>query len=203
VDLVRILDGATVRIRIGGYRLEGRVSFYGCWPKFQDGTIYSGGKRAEITCGTSREPSKLAKEIQRRLLPDYDRSYAQALAYVRTHDANGSEAEAIATRIAAAIGGKVGANRSRRGDGVAILEEPDAVRKLTVQPAYSGCGHERPVSVSFEVHDLDPETAVEALQLIQNAEQRRVETRARVAADPELLDVLDALYDEGAASESE
>lgn len=184
-DLVRG-DGATIRVRVGGFRAEGRVTFLGMWPKFRDGTIYSGGTYESITCGITRTPDVLVKEINRRLLPSYNIAYEKALTYVRDHDSNEVEAELVAGRVADAIGATVGKSQYRRGDGVPIHHEPECIRRLVIQPAYKSTSHERPMTVNFEVHGLDPETAATVLSIIKESEERqRVEVQVRVEAEVE------------------
>jgi hypothetical protein len=180
--MVREADGATVRVTVGGWRAEGRVTFRGCWPKFRDGTFYSGGASESITCSQAKSPKNLAKEVVRRLLPAYEVAYARALEYVQKHDRNGREAEMVASRIAGALGLRVGENRYRNGGGVHLLGEPDCVRRVIVQPGYDGHepGFSRPVSVQFEVHGLDPETAIKVLEIIQESERKRVGEALRV-----------------------
>lgn len=109
---------------------------------------------------------------------------AESAVYVRKDDAHTMEAQRVATRIASAIGGRVGDNHSRRGDGVHVDGEPDAIRRLLVRPAY--CENE--VSVDFQVHGLDPETAAEVLATIRRAEDRKIATRARVEHEADELD---------------
>ncbi len=180
-DMVRESDGGTVRIRWGGYRCEGRVTFMGMWPRFRDGTHYSGGKYESITCSNSRTTGALAKDIVRRLLPAYDVAYEKARVYVQDHDANEVEAEAVASRVAGSIGSVVGKSQYRRGDGVPIHHEPECVRRLVIQPAYKSLSFERPMTVNFEVHGLDPDTAAAVLQLIRASEGQRIATAVRVA----------------------
>lgn len=191
-ELVRKDDGATIRINVGGYRMEGRVEFRGAWPQYRDKTWYSGGKSVSITCDVKRKPENLAKDIQRRLLPDYDKEYAKALAYVRSHDERSVEAETTAKRMAALIGGQACENRCRRGDGVGIIGEPEAVRRLVVRPAYKSESFNSPLSVDFEVHGLDPETAAQVLMIIKEAEDRRerVESpvRVEISREPEVYE---------------
>lgn len=191
VDLRRS-DGATIRVTVGGWKQEGRVVFRGMWPRFADGSAYYGGKGVSITCADSRPVTELVREVRRRFLPAYDHEYAKALAYMTERDSAASEARAVAARISDSIGASLGPDHTRRGDGQAIWNEPGTVRRLRVQPRYTSTvsDHHRDVAVSFEVHDLDPETAGEVLALIKAAEGRRVATSAtRIAEEAEELDV--------------
>ncbi len=179
-------DGASFIVAVGGYRLEGRAAIRGVFPKFKNGQIYSTSKRPSITVAADRSPAAIAKDIARRFLPEYEPVFAEALAYVtRTDNAQG-EAERVATRLADALGARVAGNQSSRyGDGVAIHGEPEAVRRLTVHPAYDHSeSHAAPCRVSFEVHDLDPETAAQVLELIDAANKRDASTTRIMIVHP-------------------
>lgn len=197
VDLVRG-DGARVRLTVGGFRAEGRVTLRGCWPRYRNGNGYSGGKSHAITCDASRPPAAIAREIARRLLPAYLPAYEEARRWVAEHEEHADEAHAVAARIAAVVGGELAESKSRPGEQVRIRREPRAVYRLHVSPAYDGVDGLKPTRVSFEVHDLDPETAAQVLALIHDAEKRqeaaeeapqaRIEVPAapiRVAPEPE------------------
>lgn len=181
-DLIRG-DGARIRITVGGYRMDGRITFRGCWPQYQDGTIYSGGATPSITCAQGTSIEGMVRHVMRRLLPEYDPVYAEAHHYVSRRDARSAEAEIVAHRIAGTIGACVGRNNSRRGDGVSIVDEPEVVRQLVVRPAYDGVDGERGPSVDFAVHGLDPETAARVLEIIRAAEGQRIAVPTRVAQD--------------------
>lgn len=199
VDLVRA-DGARVHVYVeparqsrdrrasgsaalDGWRNEGRVKLIGAWPRFRDGSQYTGGERASITVGAKRPPKSIAREFLTRLLPAYDPEYAKARAYVVAHNAHADEAQLVAKRLAASIGGELSTNVSKRDDSVTILRTPEAVSRLRVQPAHAyGGSHSYPVRVDFEVHGLDPETAARVLEIIRESEGARVATTARVQA---------------------
>jgi hypothetical protein len=103
---------------------------------------------------------------------------------VTTHDANAAEAERVAERVASTLGARVGQNKSWRGDGVPILDEPECVRRLVVRPAYKD--EDGSASIDFEVHGLDPETAAIVLHTIREAEERaKIRARSRVATSSE------------------
>jgi len=190
-------DGTTVSVTVGGYRLAGRVTLRGVWPRYKDGNRYqtaTGELAPEITCSASRAPKAIARELERRLLPEFLAKSAAAVAYVAQHDAFQVDAEAAAERIAAAIGGTVEAPGGRPGgsrDAIPIRGEPEAVHRLQVEPAYGSTTgnaiYSSPMGVSFEVHHLDPETAATVLALIADAQAARDEApRARVATGPQL-----------------
>lgn len=189
-DLV-LPEGGRLRVVVGGYRHEGRVTFRGLWPTFRDGTAYSGGPTHAITCAAGRPAAALAKEIQRRLLPVYLPAFHEAQRYVAHHDAHCSEAELIAARLAESIGARVkpcpshSSRRVQAGDGIPIEDTPEAVRRLQVDPGYVDTKgvHTRPTSVRFEVYGLDPDVALEVLRVLRAHEQRAAtSTRARVVS---------------------
>jgi len=147
---------------------------------YQDGRTYHHGERFSITCADSRSPEILAKEISRRLLPEYVEEYAKAKAWVTGHEADEDEAKLVAKRIAQAIGGRVGEGRWNRGDGTPVLADIEGIQRVTVQPALSFTHRERPVRVDMQLTDVPPEVAVEILKLLQEAEVSRP-THARVS----------------------
>ena len=69
-------NGATIALRFNGWNNEGRVRVFGTWPeadKINGGTehFHPYQEKHEITCATSRGPAAVAKDISRRLLPDF------------------------------------------------------------------------------------------------------------------------------------
>jgi hypothetical protein len=165
-DLVRDLDGAAVSLCVGGYRNEGRVTFRPSWPKYADGRYYTPRAYPSITCSAERPAKALAREIERRLLVDYDPAYRAALDAIRASDAAATEAWSAAERIARCVGAELpretNHNQQRNGEAVQIHGGPSNVYRLKVHPAYA----DRPTSVSFEVNDLDVETTLRALALL-------------------------------------
>lgn len=178
VDLVRA-DGATIRVKVGGFRLAGRVSFYGIFPNYRDGSGYTPDReeRVLITCSATRDPAAIAKDVQRRVLPKYLKAFKRALAYVRETDRRSDEGDGIAHRIADIFGGEVEGSASAHHRPIHIRNAPGAVCRLSVQPSYSyrPDGEEHPASVSFEVHHLDPERAARVLAIIAEADAPKSE----------------------------
>lgn len=171
-DILRPGDAARIRITVGGWQKEGRVTLRGLWPKFADGAEYCSTKSFDITCALARGPEAIAKDVERRLLPVYDPEFAEAFQYVKERNIRDVEASLVADRVARSIGGRVSdKNGLRRGDGIAIFDHPNAVRRLVVHPAYQ----DQPASVSFTAHDIDPNIAVEILNLIRASEERQAE----------------------------
>jgi len=178
-------DGASFSIRVGGFRAEGRVTMRGQSPRFRDGTYYYGGpgkSRHEITCDAKRSPESIAKDILRRFLPVYLEQWAEALAYVTKHDAHGAEAEEVAKRLAPVVHGRVGENKSRRGDGVSIFAPLDTIQRIAVQPGYDGIYLNNEVRVDIDARGLSPEVAAQILDLIQHDERERKHARVAVRA---------------------
>jgi hypothetical protein len=165
-ELRREGDGAEIGVSVGGYREEGRVTFRAHWPRFKDGRQWTPRKHLAITCSAGRDPRALAREVERRLLVDYEPAYREALDYVRKSDAAADDARCTAERIAVAIGAELPREGSyqqqRSGERVDLHGGPPSVRRLQVRPGYS----DAPTSVSFEVHDLDEQTALRLLTLL-------------------------------------
>jgi hypothetical protein len=165
-ELTRVEDGAELGVTVGGYRSEGRVTFRAHWPKYKDDQAFSPREYLHITCNARREPSKLARDIERRLLVDYDPAYRKALDEVRASDAAAGEAWRTAERIARTIGAELprpeSHNRPKNGAAVHLYGGPPNIYSLKVHPTYGG----EPACISIDVHDLDEQTALDVLALI-------------------------------------
>lgn len=162
--LTRNSDGMEIGVAVGGYRTETKVVFRAHWPKFHDGTTYTPRNNFEITCSSGRDPKQLAREIERRLLVDFDPAYAEALAYVRSSDAAAGEAARVAERLAAALGSEAKADGRR--DGAAIWADHEVypgLWKVEVRPCSDGSP-----SVKFEV-TTDEQTAARIFALLRKA----------------------------------
>jgi hypothetical protein len=169
-ELTRIEDGAELGVTVGGYRSEGRVTFRAHWPKYKDDQVFSPREYLHITCDARREPNKLARDIERRLLVDYDPAYRKALEEVRASDAAAGEAWRTAERIARAVGAALprpeSPNRPKNGAAVPLYGGPPNIYSLKVHPAYG----DNPARVSIDLHDLDEQTALEVLALIARSQ---------------------------------
>jgi hypothetical protein len=169
-ELTRIEDGAELGVTVGGYRSEGRVTFRAHWPKYNDGQGFTPREYLHVTCSAGRDPSKLARDIERRLLVHYDLAYGKALDEVRASDAAAGEAWRTAERIAQAVGAALprpeSHNRPKNGAAVPLHGGPPNIYSLKVHPAYG----DNPARVSIDVHDLDEQTALEVLALIARSQ---------------------------------
>ena len=93
-----------------GYELKDRVSISGSLNIGRNGafvTVYEGGQRlspGSITVALSRGPEAIAKEITRRLLPEYLRVYALAMAKLQADNAYDFEVSANLHLLAKAVG---------------------------------------------------------------------------------------------------
>ena len=163
-ELVRLDDGAELGVTVGGYRQEGRATFRAHWPKYRDCQVYSPREHLSIACSAGRNPKALASDIERRLLSDYDPAYRKALDDVRASDAAARIAWGAAERIAQAVGATLPGSHhlSRNGAAVQLHGGPSEVYGLKVHPPCD----DGPVRVSFDVNDVDEQTALEVLALI-------------------------------------
>ncbi|MGH7296200.1 MAG: hypothetical protein ACRELB_14760 [Polyangiaceae bacterium] len=161
-ELVRLDDGAELGVTAGGYHNEGRATFRAHWPKYADGQQYSPRTYLQITCSAGRDPQALARDIERRLLSEYDPAYRKALDEVRASDAAAGIAWHAAERIAEAVGAELPGAHPNNGGAVRLHGAPADVYEIKVHPPYG----DRPVRVSFEVNDVDEKTALEVLALI-------------------------------------
>jgi hypothetical protein len=106
-------DGAKLYLSLEsskGYELKDRVSISGSLNIGRNGafvTVYEGGQRlspGSITVALSRGPEAIAKEITRRLLPEYLRVYALAMAKLQADNAYDFEVSANLHLLAKAVG---------------------------------------------------------------------------------------------------
>jgi hypothetical protein len=106
-------DGAKLYLHFEsskGYELKDRVSISGSLNIGRNGafvTVYEGGQRlspGSITVALSRGPEAIAKEITRRLLPEYLRVYALAMAKLQADNAYDFEVSANLHLLAKAVG---------------------------------------------------------------------------------------------------
>jgi hypothetical protein len=161
-ELVRPEDGAELGVTVGGYHNEGRATFRAHWPKYADGQQYSPRTYLQITCSAGRDPQALARDIERRLLSEYDPAYRKALDEVRASDAAAGIAWHAAERIAEAVGAELPQAHPNNGAAVRLHGAPEDVYEIKVHPPYG----DRAVRVSFQVNDVDEKTALEVLALI-------------------------------------
>lgn len=198
--------GASIMVRVGGWRNEGRVKFQPCWPTYADGRTYSTPPRytptkwdgrdwrtarmdAEdwsITVSAKRAPKAMASELARRLLPAYEVMHAVAVEETRDTNAHTDEAGVVAKSLATVVGGSIVESSYKTHEQQHIRAPGMVVHRLRVHPHYGGARGGQPCRVDFEVHGLDPETAARCLALIREAEERADEAqgeaaRARVA----------------------
>ncbi len=70
-----------ISIDIGGYKQEGRFIIRGQFPRDKKGQIHRthNAKQVEITVAMDRGSEKIAKTIQSRLMPEYEKQLAIAL----------------------------------------------------------------------------------------------------------------------------
>lgn len=170
-----------LHVVLDDWQRRGRLVISGLWPRYADGQHWYPRKRVEITCAATRAPKEIAKEIRRRLLPAYEIEFARAIADVRQTDNRQEEAQLVAERLAAAIGGTLGRGGHLHTNDVHIRGAPERIYRLRVAPACSWDD----VRVHFEVSGLDPDTAAEVLAVIARAQAKgaRVATRVVEASD--------------------
>lgn len=203
-------DGAGFHVIMGDRSWgDGKVVLSPIWPDYADGQRYSTpnrywpverlpGRRSwsypitkdpaastwSIRVAATRDPKAIARDVVNRLLPAYLVMYAVALEEVAVANGQTDEAGMVGTRLAALLGQRVQSHGSRKtGERVYLTSSDLPVSRLYVSPAYD----DNPVRVSFEVDNLDPETAAKVLALIREAQTPRPE-RARLP-EPERMRV--------------
>jgi hypothetical protein len=167
-ELVRPDDGAQLGVYVGGYRQEGRVTFRAHWPKYRDGRPYTPRVYHSITCSAQRDPKALARDIERRLLAEYEPAYRQALDEIRASDVAAETVWHAAERIAHTLGAEMPRDQPNNGANVALYGGRANVYRLEVHPPYN----DEPVRVSFQVGGLDEQAALEVLALIARHQAR-------------------------------
>jgi hypothetical protein len=105
--------GAQIWVRADEYDIRGRASFSGSLNIGKNGqyeTVYENGNRVsvpDITVALSRGPEAMAKEINRRLLPEYLRVLALAQAQVVRENERRAKKRAALSKLAGIAGTKM------------------------------------------------------------------------------------------------
>lgn len=198
-------DGAGFFVRMGSRSWgDGRVVLSPVWPQHADGRPYTTPARYHavvryagrlswshpqdeaattwsITVAAGRAPKAIARDVVHRMLPAYLVMYAVALEEVATTNGHTDEAAMAGARLADVLGqsvrGRTGAYQTGERVELTALDLP--LSRIHVSPAYN----DNPVRVSFEVHNLDPETAAKVFAIIREAKEEKAPERARVMAD--------------------
>jgi hypothetical protein len=117
-----LLDGATdpqhgpgLWLRCGGYSHPGRVEVSGVYPRTLSGelilpsSVLPYGQREtylrQITVSLSKPIERIARDIERRFVPEYRRLYGLCLAYVVERDARLTTQASNRDRLAALVPG--------------------------------------------------------------------------------------------------
>jgi hypothetical protein len=162
-SLRRVRDGAEISVFVDRYPAKGRVEFVGAFPRFANGRTYSASKYPKIGLGAERPGLAMAKEIERRLLPDFDPLYAEAVTYIATTEKAADEAMAVGRRLATLIGVDPPREPSGRDGGKVTIScyGHEAVERIEISPAWS----DRPLAVSIHLSDVDEEVARRILKV--------------------------------------
>lgn len=114
-------DGASISINGNGWTSDGRVSITpGLWPKSKKGEEfspyrYSGEGSPRITVAQGRPAKDIAREIERRFLPEYLPLYTKMLERRNATDVRQDSTQTASENLAKLVGGKV--QGQERGDG--------------------------------------------------------------------------------------
>lgn len=130
-DIALPNDGGKLRLTFDTYRAKNRVVVSGYWPSWMPpgkqwnevvtprdaGVVrYNEGYASEITASLDKSPEQIAKDIQRRLLPEYTRLRSGILAAIDSWQSSEARRAAIAERFVA-LGGGHGRDGAVLGDG--------------------------------------------------------------------------------------
>ncbi len=64
-------DGQEIQVQNGDYKTKNRLNFFGCFPKNEKGEHMHYGALPSITVAVEKSPEKIARDIEKRLLPIY------------------------------------------------------------------------------------------------------------------------------------
>ncbi len=64
-------DGQEIRVQNGDYKTKGRFDFSGCFPRNERGEYQHYGTAPSITVTVEKSPEQIARDIERRLMPEY------------------------------------------------------------------------------------------------------------------------------------
>lgn len=170
---IRHIDGRRLHIHAPQYphAMRGKITVSGDYP-YRPGAYIEPGNRAEIGISASRGAVVIAREISRRLLPDYTERWLKVLAGNAEHAKSVSNLRAVEARFYAALGKPAPDDsglpdwrkRERERDTRATIRMyGDGLNGDVELSAYSG---DR-VSVSLELRSLSVETALELLALLR------------------------------------
>ncbi len=158
--LTRDADGAAIHVRIGGWRNEGRVTFCARWPRFHDGRQYAPRDYLSITCKASRDCSP-------RTIPRTEPPSSMSARATRRRALPSASRNGWREQSAPSCRAPEGYRQERNADAVELLGGRRNLYRLKVSAAYC----DRPLRVSFEVSDVDEETALRILALLPAGSQ--------------------------------
>lgn len=121
--VIRNAEGAEVTISGNGWTRDGRLTISaGRWPKSKKGDEFapsrhgnSGDEAPSITVAETRSAKEIAREVERRFLPDYLPLYAKMVERRDLTDVRQDSTKTASEKLAKIVGGKV--QGSDRGDG--------------------------------------------------------------------------------------
>ena len=99
-----LIDGTGRGIHVNATQAKGRLYLSGCWPTDSEHRVHGPNKHLHITIARNRPPEKIAAEIQRRFLPWYLATYAEATERVAKCNAARDQQHEITVELAALLG---------------------------------------------------------------------------------------------------
>lgn len=151
-------DGAEVYFR-QEYNKPDRIEVSGAFPRSELSSSYFGphGQRFVISCALSRGPEKIARDVERRLLPGYLPKYAEARASRDAHDQQLRDAEKLAADLGLVFGEQV---RGSHHDWTIYPTTLGGVRTVVKVQGYG--------SVNFDVDVEGPENARKLARFVRD-----------------------------------
>ncbi len=77
-------DGQDIMIEIGDHKTKERFSLTGCFPRDNQGNYLHYGSSRSITVAAEKSPEQIARDIEKRLIPEYLVELKKALDQVET-----------------------------------------------------------------------------------------------------------------------
>jgi hypothetical protein len=102
LELVGPVKNARVGLRVG-YPFNGKLEISG---RFPPGDYYHGQKKVEISVSLSKTAEQIAKDIERRLFPDYEKALDIVNKAASAHEKFTTQVHSLGERLAKLVGGK-------------------------------------------------------------------------------------------------
>lgn len=153
---LKTIDGEEIRVENGDYKTKGRFSFHGCYPRNEKGEHMHYGPSVSITVAAEKTAEQIAKDVERRLMPEYraelKKAQEQAESSNRYHRARHENLKKIADHLG------IGLTSWDGNKNEFIFPNLSGIRKI--EPYGEG-------TVRLEDVEVTPEMAIKIIDLIK------------------------------------